>query len=54
MSHKEIKKPVNESVTKSIAQWVANAVKNTIEKIMTHAVKVLQSIVMDLIKFFTK
>lgn len=51
---KEIHKPANESLTKLIIQWVANAVKNTVEKILTYVANVLQSIIMDLIKFFTE
>ncbi len=51
---KDIHKPSNESFTKTVFQWVANAVKNTVEKIMTYLTKALQSIIMDLIRFFTK
>lgn len=51
---KEIQKPVNESVTKSIIQWVAKGVKNTVEKMITHVVKIIQSIVIDLLNFLTK
>jgi hypothetical protein len=51
---KEIQKPATESITKTIIQWVASAVKNTVEKIMNIVAKVLQSILIDLIKFFTK
>ena len=51
---KEIHKPTNESVTKSLIQWIANAVKNTIERIMTYVAKILQSVILDLIRFFAK
>jgi hypothetical protein len=51
---KEIQRPVNESITKTVIQWVANAVKNTVEKIVNIVAKVLQSILIDLMKFFTK
>lgn len=50
---KEIQKPVNESVTKSIMQWIAHRVKNTVEKMITHVAKIIQSIVVDLINFLT-
>jgi hypothetical protein len=51
---KEIQKPANESFTKSIMQWVANAVRNTIETAIVYVVKILQSVAVDLINFFTK
>ena len=51
---REIQKPVPETLTKSIIQWVADAVKNTVEIILTFVVQILQSIVVNLIKFFTK
>jgi hypothetical protein len=51
---KEIQKPANESITKTIVQWVAHVVKDAIEKIITFVAKVLQSVIIDLIKFFTK
>jgi hypothetical protein len=54
ISQKEIQKPANESITKTVIQWAANAVKNTVEKIMSIMAKVLQSIIIDLIRFFTK
>jgi hypothetical protein len=54
MPQKEIQKPANESITKTVIQWVANAVKNTVEKILNIVAKALQSIIMDLIRFFTK
>jgi hypothetical protein len=51
---REIQKPANESITKTVVQWVANAVKNTVQKIMSIVARVLQSIIVDLIRFFTK
>ena len=54
LPQKEIQKPSDETITKSIIQWVADAVKNMVEKIMTYIVETLQSIVINLIKFFTK
>ena len=51
---KEVQKPSNETITKSIIQWVADAVKNTVEKIITYLAKMLQSMIIDLINFFTK
>lgn len=54
ISPKEIQKPANESITKSAIQRVINTVKNTVEKVIIYVAKVLQSILVDLIKFFTK
>ena len=51
---KEVQKPSNETITKSIIQWVADAVKNTVERIITYLAKMLQSMIIDLINFFTK
>ena len=54
VSPREIQKPSDETITKSIVQWVADFVKNTVEKIMIYAVKILQSLAINLIRFFTK
>ena len=51
---REIQKPSDETITKSIVQWMANVVKNTVEKIMNYTVKVLQSLVINLIRFLAK
>lgn len=51
---REIQKPEHETITRSIIQWVADAVKNTVEIILAFAVKIAQSIIVDVIKFFTK
>lgn len=51
---REIQKPEHETITKSIIQWVADAVKNTVEIILSFVVKFVQSIIVDLVKFFTK
>ncbi len=54
ISPREIQKSEHETITKSIIQWVADAVKNTVEKILTFVVKIVQTIIIDFIKFFTK
>ena len=54
ISQKEIQKPTHELLTKSVIQWVANAVKNTVEKIVAALSNILQSIILNLIRLFTK
>ena len=54
LPHREAQKTADETITKSIIQWVADAVKNTVERVVTYMMKVLESIVIDLINFFTK
>ncbi len=50
----EVQKPEHETITKSVIQWMADAVKNTVEKILAFVVRILQSVILDLIKFFAK
>jgi hypothetical protein len=51
---KEIQKSENQSVTKTVLQWMAGVVKKSVEKLTTYVAKILQSILMSLIEFFTK
>ena len=50
----EVQKSEHETIAKSFIQWVADAVKNTVEKILAFVVKIAQSIIVGLIKLFTK
>ena len=51
---KEIQKPAHNSITETVIQWLANAVRNAVEKIVIYLTNVLQSIITNLIDFFTK
>jgi hypothetical protein len=51
---KEIQKPQHQSITETVINWTVRMIKSAVGKMMDFVTKVLQSILVNLIEFFTK